>query len=102
MSIATDIPQTAAGSLTARLVRRIMGSSLLTKSGLSVFDQGVVSGTSFATSVLLGRFVAAAARERPFVRGRGRRCQRCDRSWDRSANASCGQYGRVLSRAKAP
>lgn len=34
---------------------RLAGDSLLQKSALSVFDQGVVSGTSFATSVILGR-----------------------------------------------
>ena len=57
MSVATDIPQSIpAAGFAARLLRQIRGSSLLTKSGLSVFDQGVVSGTSFATSVLLGRF----------------------------------------------
>src|SRR5436190_23162028 len=39
----------------ARGPRELMASSLLQKSGLSVLDQAVVSGTSFATSVLLGR-----------------------------------------------
>src|SRR5262245_49170720 len=37
-------------------VRAFTGSSLVRKSGLSVVDQAVVSGTNFATSVLLGRF----------------------------------------------
>jgi len=36
-------------------MRQVARSPLLTKSGLSVFEQAVVSGTSFATSVLLGR-----------------------------------------------
>jgi O-antigen/teichoic acid export membrane protein len=40
----------------ARDVRQFAGSSLVRKSGLSVIDQAVVSGTNFATSVLLGRF----------------------------------------------
>src|SRR6185369_17376806 len=40
----------------ARGARELAGSSLLKKSGLSVVDQAVVSGTNFATSVLLGRF----------------------------------------------
>lgn len=44
--------------LAARRLREIAGSSILQKSGLSVFDQAVVSGTSFATSVLLARCVA--------------------------------------------
>lgn len=39
----------------ARGWKAIFASGFLTKSGLSVIDQGVVSGTSFATSVLLGR-----------------------------------------------
>jgi O-antigen/teichoic acid export membrane protein len=41
--------------LVARRLRQLAASSLLQKSGLSVLDQAVVSGTSFATSVLLGR-----------------------------------------------
>src|SRR5262245_40279832 len=57
MSFATDIRQTASAGLIARWLRQIGGNSLLTKSGLSIFDQAVVSGTSFATSVLLGRTV---------------------------------------------
>lgn len=38
-----------------RRLRTLAGSSLLQKSALSVFDQAVVSGTSFATAVLLAR-----------------------------------------------
>src|SRR5207244_2970301 len=59
MSVSSDIPcQSAAVGLFGRAARgmRLMArSSLLQKSGLSVLDQAVVSGTSFATSVLLGR-----------------------------------------------
>jgi O-antigen/teichoic acid export membrane protein len=44
-------------SLVARRLRGALGSSLVQKSGLSVLDQAVVSGTSFATSVLLARCV---------------------------------------------
>ncbi len=40
----------------ARGTRDFAGSSLVQKSGLSVVDQAVVSGTNFATSVLLARF----------------------------------------------
>src|SRR5262245_38296209 len=59
MSVATDIPGSAPPlGFAMRLLRRVNGNSLLTKSGLSVFDQGIVSGTSFATSVLLGRLVS--------------------------------------------
>ncbi|MEX2175329.1 MAG: lipopolysaccharide biosynthesis protein [Pirellulaceae bacterium] len=42
----------------ACLPAQLSGDSLLGKSVLSVFDQGVVSGTSFATSVILGRLCA--------------------------------------------
>ena len=42
------------GSVLRRLCR-LAGSSLLQKSALSVFDQAVVSGTSFATAVILAR-----------------------------------------------
>jgi len=60
MSLAAEITNDAASHrLTNRLARAWQGlcaSSFLQKSGLSVIDQGVVSGTSFATSVLLGRF----------------------------------------------
>ncbi len=51
-------PAPAAPGWPARLARGLSGianSSLLQKSSLSVFDQAVVSGTSFATSVLLAR-----------------------------------------------
>jgi O-antigen/teichoic acid export membrane protein len=37
-------------------LRRLVGSPLLSHSALAVFDQAVVSGTSFATSVLLARY----------------------------------------------
>ncbi len=40
-----------------RTVSRLLASPMLQKSGLSVLDQAVVSGTSFATSVILGRYV---------------------------------------------
>jgi O-antigen/teichoic acid export membrane protein len=43
-----------AARVLARL-RQLAGSSLLQKSGLSVFDQAVVSGASFVTSVILAR-----------------------------------------------
>ncbi len=63
MSTATEIstrpPSTiTVAALGARWLRNLAGSSLLKKSTLSVLDQGVVSGTSFATSVLLGRMVS--------------------------------------------
>jgi O-antigen/teichoic acid export membrane protein len=56
----TDMPLTAPTTLgltglAVRWLRQLAASPLLQKSGLSVFDQAVVSGTSFATSVLLGR-----------------------------------------------
>jgi O-antigen/teichoic acid export membrane protein len=59
-SIATDVPQTPAATAGVPLslagwLRRLAASPLLQKSGLSVFDQAIVSGASFATSVLLGR-----------------------------------------------
>lgn len=38
-----------------RLLQRIAGSRLLQSSGLSIIDQALVSGTSFVTSVILGR-----------------------------------------------
>jgi O-antigen/teichoic acid export membrane protein len=44
--------------LAVRKVRQLVASPLLQKSGLSVFDQAVVSGTSFATSVLLARWAS--------------------------------------------
>jgi len=40
----------------ARGMRAFAGSSLVKKGSLSVVDQAVVSGTNFATSVILGRF----------------------------------------------
>lgn len=43
--------------VTARL-RRALSDSFLRKGALSVFDQAIVSGTSFATSVVLGRMCA--------------------------------------------
>ncbi len=60
MSVVGEIAsEAAAEGLANRVARRwkgIWASGFLKKSGLSVIDQGVVSGTSFATSVLLGRF----------------------------------------------
>jgi O-antigen/teichoic acid export membrane protein len=60
MSIGSEIArESTAGGLMDRLARGwkgIWSSGFLKKSSLSVIDQGVVSGTSFATSVLLGRF----------------------------------------------
>lgn len=44
--------------LAVRKLREVAASPLLQRSGLAVFDQGVVSGTSFATSVLLARCVS--------------------------------------------
>jgi O-antigen/teichoic acid export membrane protein len=46
-----------AGMLTriVRLTQRVAGSRMLQSSGLSVIDQALVSGTSFVTSVILGR-----------------------------------------------
>src|SRR3954451_17717044 len=44
--------------LMLRRVREVAASPLLQRSGLAVFDQGVVSGTSFATSVLLARCIS--------------------------------------------
>ena len=37
------------------LARRALVSKLLQSSGLSILDQALVSGTSFVTSVILGR-----------------------------------------------
>src|SRR5207253_2914433 len=51
-------PASGVLSRAARGVRQLASSSLLQKSGLSVLDQAVVSGTSFATSVLLGRYAS--------------------------------------------
>jgi len=45
-------------ALVARRLRELAAGSLLARSGLAVFDQGVVSGTSFATSVLLARCIS--------------------------------------------
>ena len=63
MSLSTEISPRPPATITvatlgARWLRNLAGSSLLKKSTLSVLDQGVVSGTSFATSVLLGRMVS--------------------------------------------
>lgn len=61
MSFPSTIPDLAAapalggaGRL-ARGLRQLAASPLLKSSSLSVFDQAIVSGTSFATSVILGR-----------------------------------------------
>lgn len=48
-------PAASWSSRAAQWIRQAATSGLLHKSGLSVFDQAVVSGTSFATSVLLAR-----------------------------------------------
>src|SRR3954462_6312821 len=58
MSAVGDMVSHAARVLgsVARGTRDFAGSSLVKKSGLSVIDQAVVSGTNFATSVLLARF----------------------------------------------
>jgi O-antigen/teichoic acid export membrane protein len=59
ISSSTELPRNTAtlrlGGLVVRKLRHIAASPILQKSGLSVFDQAIVSGTSFATSVLLGR-----------------------------------------------
>lgn len=56
MSSAIDIHErpTLLAAILGRL-RLVASSTMLARSGLSVLDQAVVSGTSFATSVLLGR-----------------------------------------------
>lgn len=52
----TLTPSVAANrSPVARWLQRLARSKLLQSSGLSVFDQAIVSGTSFATSIILGR-----------------------------------------------
>ncbi|HEX5102882.1 MAG TPA: lipopolysaccharide biosynthesis protein, partial [Pirellulaceae bacterium] len=43
------------GAAAARYICRLASSPLLQKSALSVFDQAVVSGTSFVTAVILAR-----------------------------------------------
>jgi O-antigen/teichoic acid export membrane protein len=59
-TVTTELPSQPAapagllGGGVAKLLA-LAGDSLLQKSALSVFDQGVVSGTSFLTSVILGR-----------------------------------------------
>jgi O-antigen/teichoic acid export membrane protein len=62
MSVGGDVVREphAVGLLSrlARAISPVVTSPLLQKSGLSVLDQGVVSGTNFATSVLLGRFTS--------------------------------------------
>src|SRR6478609_1956108 len=62
MSVGGDVVREphAVGLLSrlARAISPVVTSPLLQKSGLSVLDQAVVSGTSFATSVLLGRFTS--------------------------------------------
>ena len=50
---ASTLPHALAAAI--ERVRGIAGSSLLQKSGLSVLDQAVVSGSSFATSIILSR-----------------------------------------------
>ncbi|QDU27337.1 MurJ-like flippase [Anatilimnocola aggregata] len=55
-SVALDVPQTAGRiSRITILLKRLASSKLLQSSGLSIFDQAIVSGTSFVTSVILGR-----------------------------------------------
>lgn len=51
------LAQAPAGMLTRllRFSQRVAGSRLLQSSGLSIIDQALVSGTSFVTSVILGR-----------------------------------------------
>jgi len=56
--LAGAAPAVGAMSRVARAISQLASSPLLQKSGLSVLDQAVVSGTSFATSVLLGRFAS--------------------------------------------
>jgi O-antigen/teichoic acid export membrane protein len=51
-------PAVLGGGWLARGLRRLTASPLLQSSGLSVFDQAIVSGASFATSVILGRSAA--------------------------------------------
>jgi O-antigen/teichoic acid export membrane protein len=53
-TISTSMPAGLASRMIA-LARRAIGSKLLQSSGLSIMDQALVSGTSFATSVILGR-----------------------------------------------
>jgi O-antigen/teichoic acid export membrane protein len=57
MTLPTISTSTPAGlvSRAIALARRIAGSKLLQSSGLSIIDQALVSGTSFVTSVILGR-----------------------------------------------
>jgi O-antigen/teichoic acid export membrane protein len=54
-AIATHSPPVNKWSVATALVRRITTSKLLQSSGLSVLDQAIVSGTSFVTSIILGR-----------------------------------------------
>lgn len=57
MSLATDLPDNRTGLTTlTRWLRGLATSALVQRSGLSVLDQAVVSGTNFATSVLLARW----------------------------------------------
>jgi hypothetical protein len=56
--VAQEAPAVGALSWAARGLRQLTSNPLLQNSGLSVLDQAVVSGTSFATSVLLGRFAS--------------------------------------------
>jgi O-antigen/teichoic acid export membrane protein len=57
MSVASEMPRARDWtSGPARWLRGIVESPLLRRSGLAVIDQAVVSGTSFATSVLLARW----------------------------------------------
>lgn len=54
-SIAHATPATSRWAQAIQLARRLAGSKLLQSSGLSIVDQALVSGTSFVTSVILGR-----------------------------------------------
>src|SRR5437879_3484327 len=56
--ISPDLPAAGVLNRAAGALRQLAASSVLRSSGLSVLDQAVVSGTSFATSVLLGRFTS--------------------------------------------
>ena len=61
MSALSEMPRSRrSGGSVARWLRGVLESPLLRRSGLAVVDQAVVSGTSFATSVLLAR---SASRE---------------------------------------
>lgn len=57
--LAPNTTAAAVPSVRARL-RRALGDTVVRKGMLSVFDQAVVSGTSFVTSVLIGRLCSPA------------------------------------------